>query len=166
MTVDRSISKEDPPITASIMRHVKPECYAEFERLISALAQEAKQFPGYLGTNIFRPNRKDGQYRVIYKFDCMTHFHQWEISKVRADYYAKIHPLLFESPQMQVLTGLETWFALPNEGVVSSPPRYKMAIILYSRNFYRHEDVCQSKNFLLLLRQLWNNQLIRVNFAF
>ena len=84
---------------------------------------------GYLGSNLFRPIKKGQAYRLIYKFDCIEHFRLWEKSETRTQYYAKIRPLLVEPPHMYVLTGLETWFELPEQGVVTSPPRYKMAII-------------------------------------
>ena len=120
----------DPPVTVTISRKVKPGCEKEFERLVSELSQEAVRFPGNLGTNLFRPTGKTLEYRIIYKFDCMRHFHKWEKSSIRAAYYKKISPLLLAEPDMRVLTGLETWFNLPNDkGALVPPPKYKMAII-------------------------------------
>lgn len=119
----------DPPITVSITRKVKVGREAEFERLITAIADAAKDFPGHLGTNVFRPSGNSLEYRVIYKFDCMSHFHAWETSSIRADYYRQVALLLCAPPEIQMLTGLETWFNLPSyQGVLTPPPRYKMAI--------------------------------------
>ncbi len=119
----------DPPVTITITRLVKPGCEAKFEQLISEVSQTANSFPGHLGTNLFRPDANTKSYQIIYKFDCLSNFHQWETSKVRADYYKKIRPLLLTDPKIQVLTGLETWFNLPGQGALVPPPRYKMATV-------------------------------------
>lgn len=119
----------DPPVTITISREVKPGCEAKFEKLISEVSSTADGFPGHLGTNLFRPSGKTKEYRIIYKFDCMSHFHAWQTSKIRADYYKKIRPLIMKPPQIQVLTGLETWFDLPGQGALVAPPRYKMAMV-------------------------------------
>ena len=67
----------------TVARQVKPGCELEFERLAAELSQQANRFPGHLGTNLFRPADKDLEYRIIYKFDSMSNFHQWATSKIR-----------------------------------------------------------------------------------
>ena len=122
--------KIDPPVTVTIIRQVKPACIPEFERLVFELSMNANLYPGHLGTNLFRPSDQSSEYRVVYKFDCMSHFRQWSQSKIRAKYYKQIQPLLYKQPEMQILTGLETWFNLPNyKGALVPQPRYKMAVI-------------------------------------
>ena len=119
----------DPPISVSIIRQVKAGHEQEFERLVTELAQAASHYDGHLTTHLFRPSGKDLEYRVVYTFDCMRHFHQWQVSEVRAAYYQKIAVLLNTPPQLQVLTGLETWFTVSDhQGALVPPPRYKMAI--------------------------------------
>lgn len=120
----------DPPVTVSVIRQVKPGCELAFETLAAQLSKEAKLYPGHLGTNLFRPPNSELEYHIIYKFDCMSHFHAWEISDIRAKYYKEILPLLVKEPEVQILSGLETWFDLPYyKGTLITPPRYKMAII-------------------------------------
>lgn len=120
----------DPPVTITVSRLVKPGCETEFEKLASEVSQHANTFPGHLGTDLFRPSGDNKEYRIIYKFDCMSHFYAWKNSEIRTDYYKKIKPLLCKPPQVSVLTGLETWFDLPNhQGPLAPPPRYKMAIV-------------------------------------
>lgn len=129
--INETTKKIDPPVTVTISRHVKPGHELEFEALVSAVSHEANHFTGHLGTNLFRPDGKNNhEYRIIYKFDCMSHFHAWQTSDIRANYYKKIDALLTDPPQIHVLTGLETWFKLPNyQGALVPPPRYKMAIV-------------------------------------
>jgi hypothetical protein len=120
----------DPPVTITIIRRVKPGCEAAYEKLATQLSLEANKFPGHLGTNLFKPaNPHDNDYRIIYKFDCMSHFHQWQHSEIRKAITDEINKLLIAPEHMQILTGLETWFSLPNQGVLIPPPRYKMAIV-------------------------------------
>ncbi len=73
----------DPPVTVTVVREVKPGCTLEFERLITELSKHANRSPGHLGTNFFRPVGNYPEYRIIYKFDSMSHFHQWETSETR-----------------------------------------------------------------------------------
>lgn len=120
----------DPPVTVTVSRQVKPGCEVPFERLVSDLCLEAKRFPGYLGTDFFKPDGHCNDYRVIFKFDCLSHFHQWQISPVRVEAYQKIDALLVKPPHIEILTGLETWFEVPGQsGPLVPPPRYKMAIV-------------------------------------
>jgi antibiotic biosynthesis monooxygenase (ABM) superfamily enzyme len=119
----------DPPVTVTVTRQVKPGCEKEFEELVTTLAKRANHFPGHLGANFFRPSGTDKEYHVIFKFDSMSHFHQWETSDTRNELYNKIGPLLSKPPRVSVLTGLETWFDLGKGASMIPPPRYKMAMV-------------------------------------
>ncbi len=129
MIVSDTSTLTDPPVTVTIIRHVKPGCELAFERLVRELAAEARQYNGHLGANIFRPNDANFEYHLIDKFDSLSHYHQWEKSTVRAAYYQQIEPLLVKPPRIQIISGLETWFDSPTtSGNFVPPPRYKMAI--------------------------------------
>ncbi len=88
------------------------------------------KYDGHLGTNIFRPSSEaDSEYRVIFKFDCLSNLRYWEESAERQQWFAQAEALTEHPPHIQVLTGLETWFTLPGQSTITPPPRYKMALV-------------------------------------
>lgn len=122
----------DSSVTVVIARRVKPGCEAEFEVFLAGVINACSQFPGYLGSNIFRPvSGDDPEYRVIFKFDQLSHLRHWEASEERQRWFAQAESLTEAPPQIQVLTGLETWFTLPGKPALIPPPRYKMALLTW-----------------------------------
>jgi len=129
---DTRKSNSDPSVTVAIARRVKPECKTEFEAFLVGVTDACGQFPGYLGSNIFRPvNEDDPEYRIIFKFDRLSNLRRWETSAERQKWFAIAEPLTVSPPQIQVLTGLESWFTLPGKPEISPPPRHKMALVTW-----------------------------------
>jgi antibiotic biosynthesis monooxygenase (ABM) superfamily enzyme len=126
-----SIGTDDPPVTAVASRRVKPGREEEFEEWVSGLTAAAGEFPGYLGSNIFRPSRPDDdEYQIVFKFDHASNLERWQNSEERRRWNEKARDLLHEGPRVRVLTGMETWFTLPSKGD-PPPPRYKMTIVTW-----------------------------------
>jgi antibiotic biosynthesis monooxygenase (ABM) superfamily enzyme len=50
---------------------------------------------------------------------------------VRQEWIERAKPLIQAPEEMQVLTGLETWFELPRRSPKSPPKRYKMALLTW-----------------------------------
>ncbi|PZV16851.1 MAG: hypothetical protein DCF20_06770 [Pseudanabaena sp.] len=122
----------DPSVTVTIARRVKPECKTEFESFLTGVTNACGQFSGYLGSNVFRPvNDDDPEYRIIFKFDRLSNLRHWEASAERQYWFAIAEPLTISPPQIQVLTGLETWFTLPGKPEIAPPPRHKMALVTW-----------------------------------
>lgn len=122
----------DPSVTVTIARRVKPECKTEFESFLTGVTNACGQFSGYLGSNVFRPvNADDPEYRIIFKFDRLSNLRHWEASAERQYWFAIAEPLTISPPQIQVLTGLETWFTLPGKPEIAPPPRHKMALVTW-----------------------------------
>jgi len=122
----------DPAVTVSIARRVKPECQEGFEAFLTGVTNACGQYAGYLGSNIFRPvNADDPEYRIIFKFDRLTNLRHWEASAEREYWFAIAEPLTISPPQIQILTGLETWFTLSSKPEITPPPRYKMALVTW-----------------------------------
>ncbi len=122
----------DQPVTVVISRRVKPGCEEAFELFLTGVTEACSQFPGYLGSSIFRPaNADDPEYRVIFKFDRLSHLRQWERSPERQHWFSQAARLTESPPQIQVLTGLETWFTLPGKAELVPPPRYKMVVVTW-----------------------------------
>ena len=123
---------DDPPVTISISRRVKPGCEAAFEEFILGITTAATTFEGHLGTNIFRPSDPaNPEYRVIFKFDRMSNLHRWEGSNVRREWLDRAESLTLGPPETQILTGLETWFTLPTQRGTVTPPHYKITLLTW-----------------------------------
>jgi uncharacterized protein len=120
----------DPPVTVCVLRRAKPGMEKEFERIIAGIITAASEFPGHLGTNIFRsPDSDLHEYRIIFKFDHLSNLQRWEDSDVRHHWLDLAAPLTDGEADVRVMTGLETWFTLPVKKAIVPPPRYKMAAI-------------------------------------
>ena len=120
----------DPPATVDILQRVKPGSEVEFEAVLADLIEAAKSFEGHLGVNVFRPTeRTNPEYRIVFKFDRISHLKQWETSAIRQKLLKRADRLTVGAGQVSVLTGLETWFTLPQQPSLPPPPRYKMMVI-------------------------------------
>jgi antibiotic biosynthesis monooxygenase (ABM) superfamily enzyme len=85
-----------------------------------------------LGSNIFPPvNSDDPEYRIIFKFDRLSNLRNWEASPERKYWFDIAESLTVSPPQIQVLTGLETWFTLSGNTSITPPPRYKMTMVTW-----------------------------------
>lgn len=129
---ERTHDAQDTSVTVVISRRVKPGYEAAFETWLAGVTAACSQFPGYLGSSIFRPaSPDDPEYRVIVKFDQLSHLRRWETSQERQQWFAQANLLTQAPPDIQVLTGLETWFTLPGRAALVPPPRYKMALVTW-----------------------------------
>ncbi len=123
---------QDSSVTVVISRRVKRGCEVEFEAFLTGVTATCSQFPGYLGSSIFRPaSADDPEYRVIFKFDRLGNLRRWEASEERQQWFTQAEALTECPPKVQVLSGLETWFTLPGRAAIVPPPRYKMALVTW-----------------------------------
>ena len=123
--------QEDPPATGVASRRVEPGREGEFEEWISGILAAVKEYPGYLGSDVLRPNNaEDDEYSIVYRFDSGSNLKRWEESAERRRWRDKAGPLVKEE-RLRTLTGLETWFTLPSRSGEPAPPRYKMAIVTW-----------------------------------
>lgn len=130
--MSKSFNTDDPPVTVSVSRRVKPGCETAFEEVLLGLIAAAMKFEGHLGVNVFRPSDSTNpEYRVIFKFDRMSNLHRWEESEVRRQWLDRAENLTLGPPETQVLTGLEAWFTLPTQRTIIPPPRYKIALLTW-----------------------------------
>lgn len=121
---------QDPPVTVDILQRVKPGCEGAFETVLADLIEAAKSFDGHLGVNVFRPaERSNLEYRIVFKFDYLSNLKRWESSAIRQKLLSRASRLTVGAGQLSILTGLETWFTLPNQPGTVPPPRYKMMVI-------------------------------------
>lgn len=129
---ETSKNTQGSSVTVVISRRVKPGCETDFETFLAGVTAACAQFSGYLGSNIFRPaNADDPEYRVIFKFDQLDNLRRWETSEERQRWFTQAEALTEHPPNIQVLTGLETWFTLPGQAAIIPPPRHKMVVVTW-----------------------------------
>jgi uncharacterized protein len=116
------------PVTVVVQRRVKPGREQAYERWIRGVTEAALHFEGHLGMNVFRPERPDDPYVLVYKFDSGEHLDRWLDSEVRARFVKEAEELADET-RVEHVSGLESWFTLPGASAVVPPPRWKMAIV-------------------------------------
>ena len=122
----------DGPVTTTVTRRVKPGHEAAYEAFLAGISGAARAFPGYLGVEVFRPAPgRGGEYRIVYRFDSLTHLRAWLDSVEHAAWLARAEPHVAGPMRTQVLTGLEGWFTLPTQPGLPPPPPYKMAILTW-----------------------------------
>jgi uncharacterized protein len=122
----------DGPVTTTVTRRVKPGHEPFYESFLEGIIADAARFPGHLGVEVFRPaTASTGEYRVVYRFDTRKHLDAWLHSDERAAWLERAEPHVVGPMRMQVLTGLETWFTLPDRPGMPPPPPYKMALLTW-----------------------------------
>src|SRR6266508_3081120 len=124
------------PMTATVTRRIKPGHEAAYEEFLTGISRAAKAFPGYLGEEVFRPaNGQSGEYRIVYRFDSSAHLRGWLDSAEHAAWLQRAEPHVAGPMRTEFLTGLESWFTLPEQPGQPAPPAYKMAILTWATIF-------------------------------
>ena len=119
-------------VTAVISHLVKPGREEGYEEWIKGIIPVAKSFAGHLGVNIISPQvgvRQD--YIIVLHFDNNENLQTWLNSTVRSEWIERVKPLIQEQENVQVNTGLETWYELPKRPQKSPPKRYKMVLLTW-----------------------------------
>jgi hypothetical protein len=124
--------EENYTVTAVISHVVRPGREQGYEAWFHGIAADARKFKGHLGVSTIRPqDHAHPEYVVILKFDCYDNLKTWLESDVRREWIERLQPLIEKPENIQTLTGLETWFTLPNQLMKAPPPRYKMALVTW-----------------------------------
>jgi uncharacterized protein len=128
---DGRLTEAGGPVTTTVTRRVKPGHEAAYEQFLEGIIAAAGRFPGYLGVEIFRPESPGGEYRIVYRFDTAAHLRTWLDSDERTEWLARAEQHAAGPMRSRYLTGLESWFTLPDQPGVPPPPPYKMAIVTW-----------------------------------
>jgi len=129
--MDNNSESLSEPITALIVRTVRQDRLQDFEDWIGGMNQIARKFKGFLGVNIIRPvNSAHLEYVIIVRFDDYENLRSFMTSTEREDYLRKSEPMTVGELSVQEMSGMESFFTLPETQKVSiAPPKYKMAIL-------------------------------------
>jgi antibiotic biosynthesis monooxygenase (ABM) superfamily enzyme len=120
-------------VTAVISQHVREGRAAGYERWMKGIAAAAREFEGHLGLSVLRPQPgAPSNYVIVLQFDTCDHLQAWLKSDIRKGWLERVKPLVKENgDNIQILTGLESWFQLPSQSVPSAPKRYKQAMLVW-----------------------------------
>ncbi|MCU0566057.1 MAG: antibiotic biosynthesis monooxygenase [Oculatellaceae cyanobacterium Prado106] len=125
-----ALESDKQQVTAVITHLVKPGREQEYEQWLHDISAVAQQFEGHAGVSFIRPqDASHPEYVIVLKFDCYKHLKAWLDSPVRQRWIDKAQPMVQQAQNLEVLTGLETWFTLPGKLVQRPPKRYKMALL-------------------------------------
>jgi antibiotic biosynthesis monooxygenase (ABM) superfamily enzyme len=122
-------------VAVTVQRTVRPGREGDYEQWLRDVTAVAGRFPGHLGAEVVRPPPGGRAYILLFRFDTLEHLLGWEASDERRRWVAEADALS-EGPAAVVrVTGLETWFALPGQGPVTPPPRWKMVLVSWVATF-------------------------------
>ena len=115
-------------VTEVICRNISAGHEKDYNDWLERFMISERQFPGYLGTTIIAPGGNTSSVRyVINRFSDQASLDAWEKSKVALSLIDEVN----KYATLQRVTGLETWFNLPNLKTISAPPKWKMAIVSF-----------------------------------
>lgn len=118
------------PVTISIARQIKPHMEAQAEAWLKEVAIAAAAFEGFMGIETIA-NPAKHELVTIFRFanyDLMT---RWRDSEVRREWLKRGEAFTVTSSDLQIVTGLEYWFKLPDSAAMHPPPRYKMMLVTW-----------------------------------
>ena len=117
-------------VTAVITHRVKPGRQEGYEQWIKGISAAAREFQGHLGVSILRPQPgSPPDYVIVLQFNACNHLMAWLKSDVRNTWIERVKPLIQAQENIQILSGLESWFQLPKQP--GAPKRYKQAILVW-----------------------------------
>ena len=115
-------------VTEVICRNIAAGHEKDYDDWLERFMISERQFPGYLGTTILAPGGNISSLRyVINRFADQASLDAWENSEVALSLIEEVS----KYSTLQRVTGLETWFNLPNLKTISAPPKWKMAIVSF-----------------------------------
>jgi uncharacterized protein len=125
-------SEGSGPVTTTVIRRVRPGHEPFYEQFLEGIIAAASDFPGHLGVEVFRPgSAAAGEYRIVYRFDNSAHLRRWLASDEHAAWLERAEPHVIGPMRTTFVTGLESWFTLPERAGAPPPPPYKMALLTW-----------------------------------
>jgi len=119
-------------ITIVVSHYVKPGLEQQFEMALHTVIEQAKQFSGYQGVQIIRPDSKSNQaYLLLIRFDNEVTYQAWEQSDIRRMWSQKLQTFIHKESQVRFQEGLEFWFSDPHTSTPVPPTKWKMAFLTW-----------------------------------
>ncbi|MEN3317147.1 MAG: uncharacterized protein V7643_548 [Mycobacterium sp.] len=120
--VGGGVRQADPLVTVVVTHRVRPENVEEFVAWQERLRLAESKFPGFRGTELFRPVEgvQDG-WTAIYRYQTANDLDKWLVSKERQQLLAegeKFHDFELRT----VDNSFGSWFAFDEHGAPAPPP--------------------------------------------
>lgn len=119
----------DGPVTVLATRRPLPGREREFEVFLEHLDEVFCRAPGNLGMAVLPPSGTDRDYAILYRFDSSASLRAWRGGAERDAAITASSALTESAPRERTATGLETWFAVADTGVVDPPDRWRMWLL-------------------------------------
>ncbi|MGH2617583.1 MAG: Na+/H+ antiporter NhaA [Thermomicrobiales bacterium] len=104
-TEEQEPERDDPAVTVSITRRVRPGREAEYEAWLAGVIASGSRFPGYVGTRVIRPGRGSREYRIVVRFAHESDARRWKESEERQASLASSEELTEAEPFIANITG-------------------------------------------------------------
>ena len=117
------------PVNLIVRRRIRAGRDAEYEALLAEATALLGRLPGHRGTGIIRPAPGEREYTLLARFDSLGSAAEWENSAERADWLARVEPLVDGQVSFEKQPGLEFWFTPPASPTLRQPPRWKMTLL-------------------------------------
>lgn len=130
-------SSDSQPVTSIISHRIKAGREQDYEDWFRGIVADAQKFKGHSGVSVITPQDHNHlEYVTVLRFDCYANLKTWMESDIRNEWIARLQPMIESPESVQTLTGLETWFSLPQKPRKLPPPRYKMVLITWIGVFF------------------------------
>ena len=114
--------------TEVITRNIIPGHERDYDDWLRRFMISERQFPGYLETTVIAPGGNASSVRyIINRFANQASLDAWENSEESLKLLEEVN----NYSTYQRVTGMETWFSLPNLKTIGPPPIWKMAIVSF-----------------------------------
>jgi antibiotic biosynthesis monooxygenase (ABM) superfamily enzyme len=112
----------DPLVTVVVSHRVSPEQVDEFLEWQERLRLAESKFPGFRGTELFRPVKGvQDDWTAMYRFDTAADLDRWLVSKERRDLLAEGEK--FSDFELRTVdNSFGSWFAFDEHGKQAPPP--------------------------------------------
>jgi antibiotic biosynthesis monooxygenase (ABM) superfamily enzyme len=115
-------------VTEVISRSIRAGHERDYDDWLRRFMISERKFPGYLGTTIIAPGGNVSSVRyIINRFANQVLLDAWENSEESL----KLLEEVSKYSTRQRVTGMETWFTLPDLEAIVAPPKWKMAIVSF-----------------------------------
>jgi antibiotic biosynthesis monooxygenase (ABM) superfamily enzyme len=120
--VGGGVRQADPLVTVVVTHRVRPENVEEFVAWQERLRLAESKFPGFRGTELFRPvEGVQDEWTAIYRYQTANDLDKWLVSKERQQLLAegeKFHDFELRT----VDNSFGSWFAFDEHGAQAPPP--------------------------------------------
>ena len=113
------------PVTVLATRRPRLGREREFEAFLEDLREVFRRAPGNTGVAVLPPSGTDRDYAILYRFDSSASLRAWRDGADRAAVIEASSSITESAPDERTTTGLETWFATADAGVVAPPARWR-----------------------------------------